>query len=251
MNSEMGEQVLDAMAISGAVVRPRREWWSGAIATLPFWPGAALFGLVYAVTARAAGLSGPEIVGMSLLVHAGSAQFAAVNLIAGGAGAVSVIVGTTITNARSLLIGASIAPRVAAQPLWWRLLYAFHLTDESFAVATARFLRGDVTPGYALGANLGMVLPWTGSAIVGVIVGAAIPSPTRWGIDLVIPLTFLGLLVPLLKNRRAVGVALCSGLLALLGVMLLPGTWYLVVAGGGGSMIGAVWQTWEERRACG
>jgi 4-azaleucine resistance transporter AzlC len=244
-------QTLSVTVVSEVRVRPRREWWAGAVATLPFWPGAALFGLVYAVTARAAGLSGPEIIGMSLLVHAGSAQFTAVNLIAGGAGSLSVIVGTAITNARSLLIGASIAPHVAAQPLWWRLLYAFHLTDESFAVATARFLRGDVTPGYALGANLGMVLPWLGSAIIGVIVGATIPSPTRWGIDLVIPLTFLGLLIPLLKNRRAVGVALCGGILALLGLTFLPGTWYLVVAGVGGSIIGAAWQAWEGRRACG
>lgn len=247
----MERQVLGATVIGEAGARPRREWWAGAMATLPFWPGAALFGLVYAVTARAAGLSGAEIIGMSLLVHAGAAQFTAVNLIAGGAGSLSVIVGTAITNARSLLIGASVAPHVAERPLWWRLVYAFHLTDESFAVATARFLRGDATAQYALGANLGMILPWLGSAIVGVIVGATIPSPSRWGIDLVIPLTFLGLLIPLLKNRRAVGVALCGGMLALLGVTFLPGTWYLVAAGIGGSIIGAAWQTWEERRACG
>jgi predicted branched-subunit amino acid permease len=234
-----------------AVTRPHRAWWAGAVATLPFWPGAALFGIVYAVTARAAGLSGPEIVGMSLIVHAGAAQFAAVNLIAGGAGALSVVVGTAITNARSLLIGASIAPSVAAQPRWWRLLYAFHLSDESYAVATAGFLRGEATPGYALGANLGMVVPGVGSTVVGVLVGAAIPTPSRWGIDLVIPLTFLGLLVPLLRSRRAVGVALCSGALALLGITYLPGTWYLVVAGIGGSTVGALWQTWQERRACG
>lgn len=233
------------------VMRPRRAWWAGAVATVPFWPGAALFGIVYAVTARAAGLSGPEIIGMSLIVHAGAAQFAAVNLIAGGAGALSVVFGTAITNARSLLIGASIAPSVAAQPRWWRLLYAFHLSDESYAVATAGFLRGEATPGYALGANLGMVVPWLGSAVVGVLVGAAILTPSRWGIDLVIPLTFLGLLVPLLRNRRAVGVALCSGALALLGVSYLPGTWYLVLAGVGGSAVGTLWQTWEERRRCG
>ncbi|MGI8858498.1 MAG: AzlC family ABC transporter permease [Thermomicrobiales bacterium] len=233
------------------VVRPRRSWWAGALATLPFWPGAALFGIVYAVTARAAGLSGPEIVGMSVLVHAGAAQFAAVNLIAGGAGALSIVFGTAITNARSLLIGASIAPRVAAQPLWWRLLYAFHLSDESYAVATTHFLHGDATPSYALGANLGMVVPWLGASVAGVLLGAAIPTPSRWGIDLVIPLTFLGLLVPLLRSCRAVGVALCSGALALLGITYLPGTWYLVLAGVGGSAVGALWQTWEERRRCG
>jgi 4-azaleucine resistance transporter AzlC len=233
------------------VTQSRWAWWAGAVATLPFWPGAALFGIVYAVTARAAGLSAPEIIGMSLIVHAGAAQFAAVKLIAGGAGALSVVFGTAVTNARSLLIGASVAPYVAGQPLWWRLIYAFHLSDESYAVAMAGFLRGEATPGDALGANLGMVVPWLGSAVIGVLVGAAIPTPSRWGIDLVIPLTFLGLLVPLLRNRRAVGVALCSGALALLGVSYLPGTWYLVLAGIGGSAVGALWQTWEERRACG
>ena len=229
--------------------RPRRAWWAGVIATLPFWPGGALFGIVYAVTARAAGLSGPEIVGMSLLVFSGSAQFTAVNLIAGGAGSVAVIAGIAIANARYLLLGASVAPYVAAQPLRWRLLYAFHLSDESYAVTTARFLRDGASPGYALGANLGMVLPWVAASLIGVLVGATIPSPSRWGIDLVIPLTFLGLLVPLLKTRRAVGVALCSGLFALIGMTYLPGTWYLILAGVGGSAIGAAWQTWEERHA--
>lgn len=247
----MKAQILGATIAQDTEGRPRRAWWAGAMATLPFWPGGMLFGIVYAVTARAAGLSGPEIVGMSVLVFSGSAQFTAVNLIAGGAGSLAVIAGIAIANARYLLLGASVAPHVAAQPLRWRLLYAFHLSDESYAVATARFLRGEAAPGYAVGANLGMALPWVAAAIIGVLVGATIPSPSRWGIDLVIPLTFLGLLVPLLKTPRAVGVALTSGALALLGATFLPGTWYLMLAGLGGSAIGTAWQSWEERRACG
>jgi 4-azaleucine resistance transporter AzlC len=230
---------------------PRRTWRAGLLATLPLWPGGILFGIVYAVAAREAGLTASEIVGMSVLVFGGSAQFAAVNLIAAGAGPFAVIAGTTIANARYILVSASIAPEIAHKPRWWRALYAFHLSDESYALAMARFLRGDGTAGYALGANLGMVAPWLGAAIAGVLIGAAIPAPSRWGIDLVIPLTFLGLLVPLLKTRRAVGVALCSGAFALLGLSVLPGTWYLLIAGVGGSTVGALWRTWEERHACG
>jgi 4-azaleucine resistance transporter AzlC len=230
---------------------PRRMWWAGAVSTLPMWPGAILFAIVYAVTARAAGLTAPEIVGMSVLVFGGAAQFAAVNLIAGGAGGLAVIAGTAIANARYVLVSASIAPQLADKPRGWRALYAFHLSDESYALAMARFLRGDGTAAYALGANLGMAVVWIGASIAGVFLGAAIPSPSRWGIDLVIPLTFLGLLVPLLKTRRAVGVALCSGALALLGLTFLPGTWYLLIAGIGGSAIGAAWRAWEERQACG
>src|SRR5215468_964474 len=228
-----------------AEAKPRATWWQGVLSTLPMWPGGILFGIVYAVTARAAGLTAPEIVGMSVLVFGGAAQFAAVNLIAGGAGALAVIAGTAIANARYVLASASIAPQVRHLPRWWRSLYAFHLSDESYALAMARFLQGDGSAAYAFGANLGMVVPWVGAAVAGVLLGAAIPSPSRWGIDLVIPLTFLGLLVPLLKTRRAVGVALCSGALALLGIAVLPGTWYLLVAGIGGSMIGALWRAWE------
>jgi predicted branched-subunit amino acid permease len=218
---------------------PRRTWRAGFLATLPLWPGGILFGIVYAVAAREAGLTASEIVGMSVLVFGGSAQFAAVNLIAAGAGPLAVIAGTAIANARYILVSASIAPEIAHKPRWWRALYAFHLSD------------GDGTAGYALGANLGMVAPWLGAAVAGVLIGAAIPAPSRWGIDLVIPLTFLGLLVPLLKTRRAVGVALCSGAFALLGLSVLPGTWYLLIAGVGGSTVGALWRTWEERQICG
>lgn len=247
----MSGQRIGATTIDGPRLRLRRTWWEGVAATLPFWPGAALFGIVYAVTARTAGLTAPQIVGMSLLVFSGSAQFAAVNLIAGGAGSLGVIFGIGIANARYLLLGASVAPHVAKQPLWWRLLYAFHISDESYAIAMARFLRGDSTPGYALGANLGMVIPWIVASVGGVLIGASIPSPSRWGIDLVIPLTFLGLLVPLLTARRALAIAVCSGVLALVGLTLLPGTWYLILAGVGGSAAGVLWETWEERRACG
>jgi 4-azaleucine resistance transporter AzlC len=239
------------LAPERAEATPRRTWWEGALATLPMWPGAVLFAIVYAVTARAAGLTAPEIVGMSVLVFGGAAQFAAVNLIAGGAGALAVIAGTAIANARYILVSASIAPHVARKPRGWRCLYAFHLSDESYALAMARFLHGDGTAAYALGANLGMTLPWIGASVAGVLLGAALPAPSRWGIDLVIPLTFLGLLVPLLKTRRAVGVALCSGALALVGITILPGTWYLLIAGIGGSAIGALWRAWEERRICG
>jgi 4-azaleucine resistance transporter AzlC len=215
------------------------------------WPGALLFGIVYAVTARAAGLTALQTIGMSVLVFGGAAQFAAVNLIAGGAGALAVIAGTAIANARYILVSASVAPQVAGKPRWWRCLYAFHLSDESYAVAMARFLHGDGTAAYALGANLGMVAPWIGASVAGVLLGAAIPSPSRWGIDLVVPLTFLGLLVPLLRTRREIGVALCSGALALVGIAFLPGTWYLLVAGIGGSAIGAAWRAWEGRSSCG
>lgn len=212
----------------------------GVRATLPFWPGTAVFGVVYAVAARAAGLTGAETLGMSVLVHAGSAQFAATGLIGSGAGPIAVTLATAITNARHILMSASVAPRIANRPVWWRLLFAWQLTDESYAVTTARFLAGDGNSAFAYGTNIGMVVPWLGGAVVGVIAGSAVPDTWRGGVDLVGPLIFLILLVPLLHTGRALVVAIFAGVIALLGAAVLPGASYLLVAGIGGVVLGAI-----------
>ena len=199
----------------------------GVRATLPFWPGTAVFGVVYAVAARAAGLTG-------------SAQFAATGLIGSGAGPIAVTLAIAITNARHILMSASVAPRIANRPVWWRLLFAWQLTDESYAVTTARFLAGDGNSAFAYGTNIGMVVPWLGGAVVGVIAGSAVPDTWRGGVDLVGPLIFLILLVPLLHTGRALVVAIFAGVIALLGAAVLPGASYLLVAGIGGVVLGAI-----------
>lgn len=212
----------------------------GFRATLPLWPGGVLFGIVYAVAARAAGLSPLETLAMSVFVHAGAAQFAATGLIAGGAGPLAVTLATAITNARHLLMGASVAPWVRGHPWPWRLFYAWHLSDESYGLAMARFLAGNGTPAYALGANLGMIPAWVGGAVLGLAAGGAIPPAWTAATNLVGPLIFLALLVPLLRSWRAVLVAFVSGVLALAGAAVLPGAGYLLLAGLGGAALGAI-----------
>ncbi len=219
----------------------------GFRATLPLWPGGLLFGIVYAVAARAAGLSALETLAMSVLVHAGAAQFAATGLIAGGAGPLAVTVATAVTNARHLLMGASVAGYVSRKPWPWRLLYAWHLSDESYGLATARFLAGDGTPAYALGANLGMIPAWVGGAAVGLVVGGAMPASWMAAANLVGPLIFLALLVPLLKSRRATIVAAFSALLALVGAAVLPAAGYLLLALLGGAALGAATEREPQR----
>ena len=224
-------------------VRPRASqitFGDGMRAMMPFWPGAALFGIVYAVAARAAGLTGAETLVMSVLVHAGSAQFAATGLIGSGAGSFAVTLATAITNARYVLMSASVAPRVECRPVWWRALYAWQLSDESYAVTTARFLAGDSTDAFAYGTNVGMVVPWLAGTMVGIIAGGAVPDAWRGGVNLVGPLIFLSLLVPLLHTKRALCVALVAGVIALLGAAILPGASYLLVAGIGGAVLGGI-----------
>lgn len=219
---------------------------SGLLATLPLAPGVIAFGLFYGMMARQVGFSPWGAWTMSLVVHAGSAQFTALGMWAGG-GAIPIVLTTLVINLRHTLMGASIAPHLRGLSPLWKVLLALWMSDESYALAIAAYRRGEGTRWYFLGANVGIYVAWTSSGLLGAVLGAAIPEPERYGLDLVFPLAFLGLLSTFLEDRVGVGVAVASGALALAGAFLLPDKWYVIVASLLGSALGILLEGVEER----
>jgi 4-azaleucine resistance transporter AzlC len=179
---------------------------------------------------------------MSLLVFAGASQFTAVGMFAAAAAPVAIVVTTLIVNARHLLLAASLAPYLRREGLWARLGLAAQLTDESYAVGVRQFLAGRGSAAYQLGANISMYAIWQCSTVAGVLLGRALPDPAAYGLDLVFPLTFVGLLVPLLRKRDSQVVAAAAAALTLVGALWLPGSWYILLAGVGASAVGARWR---------
>jgi 4-azaleucine resistance transporter AzlC len=171
-------------------------------------------------------------------VFAGSAQFTGVNLIAAGAAPWSIIVTTLILNARHLLMASALAANLPRLGFWGRLGLGLQLTDESYAVGAAHFLRGAGSAWFQFGANLALYVVWGTFTLVGALLGSAIPDPAAWGLDLVFPLTFLAMLVPLLRERAARWTALAAALLTVVAALWLPGSWYVLVAGIGASLLG-------------
>jgi 4-azaleucine resistance transporter AzlC len=213
---------------------------AGFVAMLPLWLGAAPFGVIYAVSALAAGLSPAQTVAMSLLVFAGASQFTAVGMFAAAAAPVTIIVTTLIINARHLLLAASLSPYLRRSGLWARLGLAAQLTDESYAIGVRQFLGGRGSAAYQFGANISMYFVWQCSTLAGVLLGRVLPDPAAYGLDLVFPLTFIGLLVPLLRKRDSQVVAGVAAALTLLGALWLPGSWYILLAGVVASAVGAL-----------
>jgi len=209
----------------------RRGFWALA----PLWLGVVPFGLAYAITARSAGLSLLETQALSALVFAGSAQFSAVGLFAAGAGGAEIVLTTLLLNIRHALYGVSLGRRFRLTRRE-RPVAAFFLTDEAFGVAAAA--RESSFP-FLLGVELSLFMMWNLATLAGFLLGAAIPDPTQLGVDLIFPLAFLALLVPMLRTRVELGVAVFSGLLALGLHEALPGGLPVLVTGIGGSLLGA------------
>jgi 4-azaleucine resistance transporter AzlC len=169
------------------------------------------FGFVYGLSARTAGFTPIEASAMSVLVFAGAAQFAAVGYVAGGFSWVGIILLTAFLNARHLLYSAALAPWLSRRPTRERAVMAHLLTDEAFALSISHFRRlgrAD-TWGYWFAAIVTTFIPWNLATLAGVLIGGAIPDPSRFGLDVVFPTAMAGLAVGLATGRREIvaGVA--------------------------------------------
>jgi len=215
--------------------RRQGSFAAGFRAMVPLWLGVVPFGLAYAVLARDAGLSLVETQSLSVLVFAGSAQVSAVGLFGTGAAAAEIVLTTFLLNVRHVLYGLALGRRIPLSG-WRRPTAAYFLTDEAFGVVAAREER---TFAFLLGAELSLFTTWNLSTLGGAIAGGAIPDPEKLGIDLIFPLAFLALLVPLVRARVDLIVALAAGGLAYVVSRELPGGLPILVAGVAGSLVGA------------
>lgn len=190
----------------------------GARDTVPMILGAIPFGILFGTLAGASGLSPALTMAMSLLVYAGSAQFIAVTLLAGGAGLSVLLLTTFVVNLRHALYSATLQPFVRHLPARWRLPLAFWLTDETFAVVQHRYAERDASPyrhWYFLGSCLAMYGNWQLCTAIGLAFGRAVPDLAAWGLDFAMLATFIGIVVPMLRNRPQVAAAVAAGLTAL------------------------------------
>jgi 4-azaleucine resistance transporter AzlC len=181
----------------------KQEFLSGARDTFPLLLGAFPFGLIYRTLAVTSGLSAAAAMAMSALVFAGSAQFIAVGLVAARAPVVIIILTTFIVNLRHMLYSATLLPYLEKLPQKWRIPLAFWLTDETFAVTVHRFQVDDRSAfkhWYQFGSSIAKYVNWQLWCFLGLVLGDRIPDASGWGLDVAMPVTFIGMIIPFVKN---------------------------------------------------
>ena len=205
----------------------------------PLLLGIAPFGLVTGIAAVNAGLGIEQAVGMSILVFAGAAQLAALELIRTDAPLVVIVVTAAIINLRMLMYSASIAPHFRRFAARWKGALAYVLTDQAYALAIARFEIEDPVDkrSYYLGVALPIWVVWQTMTVAGVYLGTSVPP--AWGLEFTVPLVFLALLVPAVEDRETLIAAAVGGGGAVLGAGL-PLNLGLPVGATAGVVAGAV-----------
>ncbi len=178
---------------------------------VPILVGIAPFGLVTGIASVEAGLTLTQAVGMSVIVFAGTSQLAALDLIGANA-PFAVVVGTAIViNVRVVMYSASIAPRFARYGRRVRAALAYLLTDQAYALSIAEFTEneGRDPARYYTGVGGAIWVVWVICTIAGVVVGTGVPESL--GLTFAVPLVFLALLVPTMKDRPTTIAAVVGG----------------------------------------
>ncbi len=182
--------------------------------TLPIILGYVPVGFAYGVLAQKSGLSGINTILMSVLVFAGSAQLIAVGLFAAGAAPLAIVATTFVVNLRHLLMSAALAPYLRAWSKTRLALFAYQMTDETFALHAGRFAKGEIGAGETFGINVIAQSAWVGGTVLGLAASTLITDIRPIGLDYALPAMFIALLLGQLKSRQHLAVAVIAGLLS-------------------------------------
>jgi 4-azaleucine resistance transporter AzlC len=204
-------------------------------------------GLAAGVVERAAGMSYAEVLLISTVLYAGSAQFVVTSMLALASPAAAIVLTVFFLNLRHLLLSAALAPALRHVPAWKNALLGLQLTDETFVVAAGRPV---LSPAWMAGLNLSAWTAWALANLAGAALSGA-AADTR-SLAFALPCMFAGLLVLQIKSlpalRSPLLVAGFSAGFALLAQMKFPGPAVIIIATLAGATLGLVLQRWTSAR---
>ncbi len=186
------------------------------------WLGIASWGLMTGVAMGNSGLSLFEGIVMTLLVFAGTAQLAAVPLIAAGAPIWVILAAAFCVNLRFVVFSAHLREYALHLPFRERMLFGYLSGDVNYVLFVNRYPhpdnhdareRGNRIAWY-MGSTCANYVNWCVSCITGVLAAHAIP--TGWGLGFAGSLAVLGVLCAMLDKRLRVLTAVLAGSVAVM-----------------------------------
>lgn len=234
---------MTAQAGAVATTITRAGLLQGARLALPLLPGITVFAAAFGTAAVQKGLSVTEAALASGLVFAGASQLVSLELWSQAWTPASILLVAIVTftvNARMILQGASLQPWLAPLPgrVTWPSL--FLLTDANWVITERYRAEGGTDAGILVGAGLMLWTVWVIATLPGAMLGRLVSNPSALAIDLVLPVFFSAMAVPLWKGRRDTIAWSVAGLVSLVSWYAFGGYVFMVTGALAGAFTGAL-----------
>lgn len=229
----------------------RNRFIQGVKDCIPTLLGYLSIGFAAGVVEKTSGLSIAEIVLMSLLLYAGSAQFIAAGMIAAQHPISAIIFTIFFVNLRHLLLSAALAPHFKHHSPWKNIASGALLTDETFGVAVNQVNQKKHIPfSWMLGLNITAYFNWLLANMIGGLFGQMIPNPKMIGLDYALSAMFIGLLILQMEERATIRnniiIALATAGFVISFSTLFSGYVSVIFATILGTTIGVIIERWKS-----
>lgn len=187
-------------------------------------------GIAYGVSALEAGFSPFETILMSCMVYSGSGQVLGVSMTAQHAGLTAIFIATFLINFRYFIMSACIFSRLPGLSSVGRIIAAWFVVDETFAIFTTApnrlaklsFLAGIISLTYS---------SWVLGAVIGVAAHAVLPTWISAGLGIALYALFIAIVIPgCRRNGRILIMVLCCAMCCCGLSLVMDGSWAIVVS---------------------
>lgn len=220
----------------------------GILEELPLQLGVFPFGIIYGIMAIESGLTPMQAFLMSSIIFGGASQIAFVQLISNATPFGVLVMTVGAINSRHFLYSISMMEFLKNLSIKWRIVLAYLLTDEAYAISIRRFINEpnkSFLHFHLLGTGITLFFSWQISTLIGVLLGGDLPQ--FLDLQFIIPLTFIAIIIPMIKSISTFLVVIASAFSGLI-LKSLDINFWIIVSGMIGVLVGIVSSKLDKKR---
>lgn len=188
---------------------------------LPIALGYLSVSFTFGITAVNMGIPPLTAILISLTNVTSAGQVAGIGIIAAGGGFAEMALAQLVINLRYALMSLSLSQKLNSKyNLAHRLITAFCVTDEVFAVASGKDC--ELPPKYMYGLILLPYLFWGGGTAAGALLGSILPDAVKSALGIAIYGMFIAIIIPPSKKSRGVTAVVITAALLSCAIYYIP-----------------------------
>ena len=225
-----------------------KQFLKGAKLGLPIALGYLPVSFSFGMMAVASGIPAWAAILISMTNLTSAGQFAGMNIISAGGGMWEMAITTFVINLRYMLMSLSLSQKVGNMPLWKRLITAFGITDEIFAVASTTPVK--ITFSFMLGLIAIPYIGWASGTVLGAFINNLLPEAIAEAMGITLYAMFIAIIIPAARRDKNVFFVLIAAIVVsciiYFAMPFISSGWAVIIAAVIASAIGATFFPHKE-----
>lgn len=209
----------------------KNDFLRGFQETVPISLPCIVYGALLNYNSSLKGFSILEVIGMAILLFAGSSQFLIVEMWGDTLYSLEILIAVIAINFRYVLMTASLNSLYKDESFLYKMATIHFVADENWAITISKLKKSHITSFFLLGGGF-CILAFS---CIGMIIDNSFRNIVNisylMGIDLIVVMIFAIILPNFHENKTSLFSWICAGIVAYAGFIFVPGKWYILLGG--------------------